>query len=87
MNIPRAFEFPGGFHITVRHVTYEKLQDLNGDTDEVDSLWHWDEDNGGTIYLVKGRGKFQRVKDFIHETRHAHCEWQTWFERKAGGIG
>jgi len=85
--IPREFDMPGGFHVIVRLVTWDGLQAFNEDSDEVDGLWHWDEDDGGTIYLVRGRDPFLRVKDFLHEMGHVFTDWKTWYERKHGGLG
>jgi len=87
LKIPLETVLPGGFRVSVKYVSHARLQELNADTDEVESLWHWDEHNGGTVYLQLKRPFYHRVKDYIHEMGHAFNEWRTWYERKAGGIG
>lgn len=87
VKIPRSHTFPGGFRAKVRHVSKARLAELNGGDGGIDSLWIWEDNAGGTIYLQRGRKHFFKVKDFTHEMTHAHNEWRTWYERKAGGIG
>lgn len=86
MRIPRVHYEPGGFRVITKLVSAEKLNTLMGKYDHgapsEDSLWVWDEPDGGTIYLDRARSPQERALDYEHEMGHAQVEWRTWWRRK-----
>ena len=88
MRLPRSYTKPGGYRVVVKLVSPETIRALNGNYEHGPkasySLWVWDQDDGGTIYLDRTRTLKQRAADFEHEDGHAQTEWRTWWRRRAG---
>jgi len=87
--IPKSFTLPGGYHVRVKLVTFERLQEIGAGDSSVqpgDKVYAFYDDQGGrgVLYLLRGRHPLLLALDFAHEIKHALAEWEDQWLRTHG---
>jgi len=80
--IPRSITLPFGYHIEVQYLSKEAFIEKNGNCDAAWWAESEEEEEGGTIDLIKSVPPKKQWLNFLHELEHSLVDYREFLRSR-----